>query len=370
MADPLLSIRDLRVEFETFEGTAKVLNGIDFDLEPGETVAIVGETGCGKSVTAKSILGVLPPTADTQGEIEFDGTDLTTLSEEELHRLRGSSICMIMQDPMTSINPVFTIGEQMMDVLRYQGRPHISIFEWLRNKFKDDSELKERALEMLETTKIPAPENVFDRYPHELSGGMRQRVLISIALLSEPRLMIADEPGTALDVTTEQNILELLKDLTDELDTSMLYITHDLSVANHVSEKIIVMYAGDVVEAGPTEQVLAEPRHPYTRGLVDSLPTISKPMGDGIEGGIPSYVDPPTACRFAERCAYAAPECREFYPYPRDIGADQSVACHLYHGSPSLERHHELARTNSIDIGSPPWQSDQEPEAKRGESGS
>lgn len=360
MTTPLLSVRNLRVNFETYDGEAKVINGIDLEIAHGETVAVVGETGCGKSVTAKSIMGLLPPTARVQGDIVYDGTDLTSLTEQQLHELRGGDICMIMQDPMTALNPVFTIGDQMVDVLRYQGKLSLSFGQWLRDKFRSDEYLKEQAIQMLEKTRIPAPDNVFERYPHELSGGMRQRVLISIALLSEPHLLIADEPTTALDATTEQSILKLLKNLVDEFHTSMIYITHDLSVAKEISDRIAVMYAGDMVESGPTEDILRRPKHPYTRGLIDSLPKISGEMGTGIEGSIPNFVDPPPACRFADRCDYAENACRAVYPYPRRVNGQRTVACHLYQGQPANARFEDYAKDHPVDIGQPPWQRDEQ----------
>ncbi|ADE03999.1 oligopeptide/dipeptide ABC transporter ATP-binding protein [Haloferax volcanii] len=213
---------------------------------------------------------------------------------------------------------------------------------------------RKRAIEMLGEVEISAPERVFESYPVELSGGMRQRVFIAIALLSEPDLLIADEPGTALDVTTEAKVLDLLDELVEERDTSVLYITHDLGVAREVSDRINVMYAGEIVEQAPTADLFANPQHPYTRGLLEIIPTLSTGIGDGIEGHLPDYTDPPAGCRFADRCPHAEPVCHEAYPYPRQTGSDHAIACHLFDGLPARERHESLA-AERVDIGTAPW---------------
>ncbi|MFC5972968.1 ABC transporter ATP-binding protein [Halomarina salina] len=356
MGDPLLEVRNLHVHFDTHDGVAEVINGIDFTLNRGETAALVGETGCGKSVTVKAILGLLPSARIPAGEIVYKGENVLDLSDAQRHARRGTDMSMIMQDPMTSLNPVLTVGEQMLDVLKWQGRSRLSFTSWMRDKLDrgTNDAHRERAIEMLGDVEISAPERVFESYPVELSGGMRQRVLIAIALLSEPDLLVADEPGTALDVTTEAKVLDLLDDLVEERDTSVLYITHDLGIAREVSDYINVMYAGEVVEQAPTGELFANPQHPYTRGLLSSIPSLSTGIGSGIEGHLPDYTDPPTACRFADRCPHAEPECREFYPYPRTTGTDHTVACHLFDGPPAHARHAEGDAVD-VDIGEPPW---------------
>lgn len=353
MSEPLLEVENLHVYFETHEGTAEVINGIDFEIDEGETAALVGETGCGKSVTVKSIMGLLPTARIPEGTIRYKGENVLELSEQERHARRGQEMSLIMQDPMTSLNPVLSVGEQMVDVLKWQGQRRISAIDWLRDKFTSDSDdYRERAIDMLRDVDISAPERVFESYPVELSGGMRQRILIAIALLTEPDLLIADEPGTALDVTTESKVLDLLDELVENRGTSVLYITHDLGVAREVSDFINVMYAGEIVEQAETESVFEQPQHPYTRGLIDSIPKLSAEIGEGIAGHLPDYTNAPDACRFVDRCPYAEEECREVYPYPRNTDADHVVSCHLYDGEPTHSRYSE----QEVTLDTPPWQ--------------
>jgi len=355
MNDPLLEVRNLHVHFETYEGRAEVLNGIDFTLNRGETAALVGESGCGKSVTIKTILGLLPEALVPEGEIIYKGQNVLEMSDREQHARRGKEISMIMQDPMTSLNPVFTVGAQMTDMLKWQGKRRLGVLEWAKDKITgDNAEYRERAIEALERVEIAAAERVFKSYPAELSGGMRQRVLIAMALLSEPDLLIADEPGTALDVTTEAKVLQLLDELVRETGTTVLYITHDLGIAKKVSDYVNVMYAGEIVEQAPTESMFENPQHPYTRGLLDSIPTLATGIGAGIEGQLPSYTAPPEACRFAARCPYAEPECSQVYPYKRATGTDHAVACHLYDGDPVEERHWDLHESTNVNLGTSP----------------
>lgn len=350
MGEPILQVDNLHLDIETADGTAEILRSIDLTVEPGQTVAIVGETGCGKSITAKSIMGLLPDTAHIpEGSIKFRGEDLLTLPEKRRRAYRGREMGMIMQDPMTSLNPVFTVGEFMIDVLKWQGRSRLGFREWLASKFASDDALREHAIEMLAEVQLSAPERVFESYPIELSGGMRQRVLIAIALLSEPNLLIADEPGTALDVTTEAKILELLRDLIEQKHTSVIYITHDLSIARNISDVVYVMYAGEIVERAPTEELFDNPQHPYTIGLLDSIPSLTKQIGEGIPGELPDTIDRPPNCQFAARCPHAEPACREVYPTHRETVAEHEVACHLYRPSDPATFDGEI-----VDIGQPP----------------
>lgn len=357
MGETILEVKNLHVHFGVYEGTSEVINGVDLTIEQGEKVTIVGETGCGKSVTVKTILGLLDEARIPEGEINYKGTDLVQ-NPRYAKQIRGSEVGMITQDPMSSLNPVFKVGTQMMDVLRWQNEDRVKLTHLIRQRFSDESHLREQCLEMLDEVDLAAPERVFDSYPAELSGGMRQRVLIAIALLTEPDLLVADEPGTALDVTTEAKILDLLNDLVDEYGTSILYITHDLGVAREISDTINVMYAGNVVETAPTDELFETPQHPYTRGLLESVPKLSEDMGSGIEGFLPEYVDPPSGCRFADRCEQAQPECHEVFPYPRTTSSDHSVSCHLYRGAPKYQRHQSIAFDQDVDIGAPPWQTD------------
>jgi len=357
MSEPLLEIENLHIHFETADGRAKVINGVDLTIKTGEKVGVVGESGCGKSVTAKMILGLLRnSTAHVpEGKIKYNGTDLLSLSDSEHHDFRGNNISLIMQDPMTSLNPSITVGEQMVDVLKWQNRESFRVWDWIRSKFESHEDLRRRAIEMLERVNIPAPERVFDSYPVELSGGMRQRILISIALLSDPDLLIADEPGTALDVTTEEKILEILDSIVTESGTAVLYITHDMGVAKEITDVINVMYAGGIVESASTKNIFQSPRHPYTRGLLDSVPKLSGEQVSGIDGQLPDYTDPPSGCRFVDRCPYAEPDCREVPPRPRDSSPKHSVSCHIYSGKYTHERHQKLNSVSNVNVPQPDW---------------
>jgi len=323
--EPLLEVQDLAIEFHLFEGRARVINGVDLVIGRGESVALVGETGCGKSITARAILGLLPPNARvTAGRIVFAGRTLLGLREEELRQIRGRRIAMIFQDPSTALNPVFTVGEQLLDVLRY--RDGTAPARRLREA------ARARCLEMLRLVRIPDPEGTLLRYPAELSGGMRQRVLIALALIQEPELVIADEPGTALDVSIQDQILQELRELVRTRGVSMLYITHNLGVARMVSDRIYVMYAGEIVEAAATRDLFARQLHPYSQGLLAAIPRLTGTIGEGIEGRIPDYVAPPPACRFEPRCPFRMPVCREVRPRLVQVAPGRRVACHLYPG--------------------------------------
>jgi oligopeptide/dipeptide ABC transporter ATP-binding protein len=320
-ADPLLSVRSLSVDFSSYGRRSQVLRDVSLDVPAHRHVALVGESGCGKSVTMRAIMGILstPPARIASGAILFDGRDLLRLRPREREALRGTAMSMVFQDPMTSLNPVFTIGDQMRTILKYADRR--------LGRARDRRERLARVHEVLGQVRMPDPERIARSYPIQLSGGMRQRVLIAMALLSEPRLLIADEPGTALDVTTQAQILKLLRDLVDARGLALLMITHNLGVVREAADTVYVMYAGSVVEHGPTTELFARPRHPYTRALIDCVPKLS---GDatfrGIDGSLPDYAAPPPGCRFAPRCPLAIGACVR-PPEMRSVGADHHAAC-------------------------------------------
>jgi oligopeptide transport system ATP-binding protein len=316
--EALLSVEDLKVEFWTSRGTIYAVNGVSFDIAPGETLGIVGESGCGKSVTSLAILGILARAARvTSGTATYGGRDLLKLSDEELRGVRGREIAMIFQDPMTSLNPVLTIGFQIEEVLR----THFGLE-------KDDA--RERAAELLDRVGIPnAPARLRD-YPHQFSGGMRQRAMIAMALACEPKLLIADEPTTALDVTIQAQILDLLRELVTEQDTALILITHDLGVVAGMCERVNVMYAGMFMETGTAEQVFAKPRHPYTLGLLQSVPRLDaarKTALQPIEGNPRDMLQPPQACPFAPRCRFEVEESTRSVPPLEQIEPGHRLAC-------------------------------------------
>jgi oligopeptide/dipeptide ABC transporter ATP-binding protein len=322
MEETLISIRGLKTNFYTYAGVVKALDGIDLDIYHNETLGLVGETGCGKSVTALSIIRLIqwPPGRIDAGSITFEGRDLLKLSNHEMHAVRGNKISMIFQEPMTSFNPVFTVGNQISEVL---------ILHQKMNKKTAWS----KAIEMLEFTGVPAPERVAKSYPHELSGGMLQRAMIAMALACKPMLLIADEPTTALDVTIEAQILELMKDLKAKSDSSILLITHDLGVIAEMCDRVGVMYAGNIVELGAVERIFKKPAHPYTSGLICAIPTLATKKECKLEmipGSVPNLVFPPSGCRFHPRCSKAMDVCKKDKPKPFEIEPGHFVACHLY----------------------------------------
>ncbi len=325
---PILSIKDYSLNFNTFDGTYHALDRVNLSVARGESLGIVGETGCGKSVTIRNVLGLLPtpPAEVISGQIMYDGMDLLNISRDQMDRIRGSEIAMIFQDPMTYLNPVFTIGTQMMDVILAHQR-HLP-----KEQHKCRKEAKAHAIEMLRKVHLPNPESQISRFPHELSGGMRQRVLIAMALSGKPKVLIADEPTTALDVTIQAQILDLIAELVDDLGLSVIIITHDLGVVAKVCDKIAVMYAGQVVEFGDIDQVFREPKHPYTRGLLNAIPHPGKSATElsGIPGFLPNLLTPPVGCRFQQRCSEAMKECDAPPPDIIDQKSQRIVKCHLF----------------------------------------
>jgi oligopeptide/dipeptide ABC transporter ATP-binding protein len=316
--ESLLQVRGLRTRFYTYEGEFDAVSGIDLDIRKNESVGLVGETGCGKSVTALSIMRLIqdPPGKIVSGFLVFKGEDLMSKSIGQMRAIRGAHITMIFQKPMTSLNPTFRIGTQMADI--------ISLHKQLGKK-----EAWARSIELLKNVRVAVPENVVKRYPHELSGGMRQRVMIAIALSSNPDLIIADEPTTALDATIQKQILTLIDDLRQEFGFSMLFISHDLRTIYNVCDRIYVMYAGKIVEFGDIESVFEYPAHPYFSALMNSLPKfdIKKDSLGAIPGTIPSLLNPPTGCRFHPRCPFAFELCERETPNLREVGKDHRVAC-------------------------------------------
>jgi oligopeptide transport system ATP-binding protein len=316
--EPLLQVEDLRVEFWTSRGTVYAVNGISFEIAPGETLGIVGESGCGKSVTALAILGILPRAGRIPtGKALFEGRDLLHLSDRRLRGIRGREIAMIFQDPMTSLNPVLTIGRQIREALQ----THFDL---------DRKEADARGADLLRQVGIPSPDVRLRDYPHQFSGGMRQRAMIAMALAGEPKLLIADEPTTALDVTIQAQILDVLRKLVSERDTALILITHDLGVVAGMCERVNVMYAGMFMETGSAEQLFEQPWHPYTLGLLQSVPRLDAAKGQRlhpIEGQPPNMLQAPAACPFAPRCRFEVPQSRQEVPPLRELEAGRHVAC-------------------------------------------
>ncbi|MGE7270677.1 ABC transporter ATP-binding protein [Brevibacillus panacihumi] len=322
MKEHLLSIENLKVNFKTYGGEVQAVRGVTFHVEKGETVAIVGESGCGKSVTAQAIMGLIPnpPGRIVDGKVVFEGTEISKLPKKELLGIRGTQIGMVFQDPMTALNPTMKVGAQIVE-------------GFVRSQKVSREEAKKRAIEMLRLVGIPDPEQRVDQYPHQFSGGMRQRVVIAIALACNPKLVIADEPTTALDVTIQAQILDLLKQLQEEQELAVVIITHDLGVVAEIAHRMVVMYAGMVVETGTVEEVFANPRHPYTWGLMRSLPRLDESEKQRlvpIEGAPPDLFNPPAGCAFAARCDFAMEICKQQMPPTTTFGEGHEAVCWLH----------------------------------------
>ncbi|WP_374446986.1 ABC transporter ATP-binding protein [Stella sp.] len=317
-APTLLDVRDLKTYFKTEGGLFRAVDGVSFQVSRGRTLGIVGESGCGKSVTSLSIMGLVPrpPGIQAGGEILFEGEDLLKKRPAELRKIRGGAISMIFQEPMTSLNPVFTVGDQITEAIT----AHMAV---------SAAEARERAIEMLKRVRIPSPERRIDDYPHQMSGGMRQRVMIAMALACGPKLLIADEPTTALDVTIQAQILDLMRTLRDETGTSIILITHDLGVIAELADTVVVMYAGKIVESAPVGALFADPQHPYTIGLMGSIPKLEETRTRlaSIEGTVPPPFALPEGCRFNPRCPFADDRCRREEPPLRTLRDDHAVAC-------------------------------------------
>jgi len=322
MAEALIELEDLRVYFDTPGGVAKAVDGVSYSVKPGETLGVVGESGCGKTVAAMSILRLIqPPGRIAGGRVMFEGRDLLSLSEDEMRKVRGEKIAMIFQEPMTALNPVFTIGNQISEMVRL-------------HRGASRKEAWEKSVEMLARVGIPSPERRVGEYPHQLSGGMRQRAMIAMALACDPMLLIADEPTTALDVTIQQQILDLMLDMKQQYSASVILITHDLGVVAQTCQDVVVMYAGKVVELAEVKTLFANPAHPYTQGLLESLPARhegeKKRRLTEIKGTVPSLLDMPKGCAFHPRCPKVMDICREKTPELSPVNGGTVTACWLY----------------------------------------
>jgi peptide/nickel transport system ATP-binding protein len=321
MGEPLLEIRGLKTQFATDDGMVPAVDGVDLAIGRGETLGVVGESGCGKTVTAHSVLKLIPmpPGHIAAGQILWQGRDLVPLHPSEMNQIRAKEIAIVFQEPMTSLNPVYTVGEQIAEVLR-------------RHEGLSRRAALAKTVDMLALVQIPNPKRRVGDYPHQFSGGMRQRVMIAMALSCSPKLLIADEPTTALDVTIQAQILELLADLKSRLGMAIMLITHAMGVVAETAQRVVVMYAGKVIEEGSVEQVFGRPRHPYTQGLIRSIPRIDraatrKTRLEAIAGVVPSLLNLPQGCRFAPRCRFAMPACREAVPHLREMEAGHKAAC-------------------------------------------
>ncbi len=313
----MLEVKGLAVDYYTEEGIVHALQGVSLEVRPGETLSLVGESGSGKSTLALAVLGLLPRRARVSGSIIFRGQNLLSLSEEEMRKLRGDRITVVFQEPLTALNPVFTVGRFLKDV-------------YLTHKGGSEREAEERALEMLRKVKVPAPEKVLNSYPHELSGGMRQRVLIAASLINEPDLVIMDEPTSALDVSVQAQIIRLIYELKEQVKASFIFITHNLGVAASVGDRIAVMYAGKVMEVASKGELFSNPLHPYTKGLLASVPRVSGGEVKPIPGTVPDLRNPPPGCRFHPRCPYRFEPCDKEVPELKEVEKGHWVACYLW----------------------------------------
>jgi oligopeptide/dipeptide ABC transporter ATP-binding protein len=349
VSQPLLQVSDLHVQISSRRGTVRAVDGVSLDVTAGEAVGLVGESGSGKSMTLKTILGVLPPEAKvTSGEVLLDGRNLVGLSHAELNRIRGTKLAMIFQEPMSALNPVMRVGRQISE----GPQVHLGM---------NRAQAAERALDLMRRVGIPDPERRFRSFPHEFSGGMRQRVMIAMALSCDPELILCDEPTTALDVTIQDQILRLLARLCRESGVSLVFVTHDLPVVAQVCQRLAVMYAGQVVERGTVREVLTEPRHPYTLGLVRSAPDVDHVRSSlvAIPGSPPSLINPPAGCRFHPRCKFAEEDCQVTEPPLRLIGAGHATACLHY------ERCADALRAEEDEAGAAPHGTADAQEAER-----
>jgi peptide/nickel transport system ATP-binding protein len=324
MVERLLEISGLKTYFDTEDGTVRAVDGVDLTIDRGETLGVVGESGCGKTVTAMTVLKLIqmPPGRIAAGTISWLGRDIVPLGTNEMRRIRSKEIAIIFQEPMTSLNPVYTVGEQIAEVIR--------LHEGMNRRDAQD-----RTIEMLRLVNIPTPERRVHSYPHQFSGGMRQRVMIAMALSCNPKLLIADEPTTALDVTIQAQILDLLGEMKSRFGMAIMLITHAMGVVAETAQRVVVMYAGRVVEEASVEQLFSQPLHPYTQGLIRSIPRIDTSVGkkqrlEAIGGMVPSLIDPPPGCRFAARCKFARPACNDAVPELRTVDDGHKVACIQY----------------------------------------
>lgn len=322
VSEVLLDVKNLKTRFKTDDGQFLAVDDVSFQVKKGQTLGIVGESGCGKSVTSLSIMRLIQkPGSIENGEILFRGQDILKMNDDQMRKIRGNEIAMIFQEPMTSLNPLFTIGNQIAEAIELH-QPNLS-----------KAQIQERAVEMLKLVGIPAPEKRYHEFPHQLSGGMRQRVMIAMAISCNPSLLIADEPTTALDVTIQAQILDLMRKLQKEFQAGMILITHDLGVVAEMCQEVVVMYAGKIVEHGTVEDIFYRPKHPYTRGLLDSIPHFETGKKltqlNTIPGLVPSLLKLPNGCRFQDRCRFAQDKCKTSYPHFEKVENNHHVACHF-----------------------------------------